>query len=153
MIFSSPLVYLALASAPIVSGTPWELGPATCPDEVTPKEQVHSSPPLLRNPEGLRRSLRAEVDKFSEVATDGGRASVAFLIDAEGTVRSLHIVRTSDNPVADSIAIRTARHARFYPAYLEREPVCLWVVFPFAVPPTGTTGGVSPLPNLEDSNG
>ncbi len=135
---SKPLITLAICA---LAAPAMLTAQAACTGESASLEGPYTSPPLLRNPQGMRLALEAEVREVGRVESEGGRPAVAFLVDADGTVRQLRIHQPSESPVTDSIAIRTARSARFYPAYLDRSPICKWVVFPIVVPPTGEPGG------------
>lgn len=135
-----------LVFAGLLTALPFALaGQTSCSPDTTVAGGEYTSPPLLRNPGGMGSAMAAEVRRFRSVPSDGGRASVAILIDTAGAVQAIRIHASSGNAVADSIAVRTARQARFYPAYLDREPVCLWMVYPFVIPPTGsmTSGSLS----------
>ena len=111
-----------------------------CSGERGEQNPEYTSPPLLRNPMGMRQALTTEVARLDTLPSEGGRVFVAFLIDSDGTVREMRLASSTGSSVSDSIAIRTARYARFYPAYLDRDPICIWMAFPFVVPPTGSSG-------------
>lgn len=81
----------------------------------------------------MRDSLAAHTRRQAASLPAVARPEIGFLISELGAVLDIRLVRSSESAVADSVAIRTARVAEFFPAYLDRQPICKWMVYPFAV--------------------
>lgn len=88
-------------------------------------------PPRLKDPAAASRAIERERRRAS--LPSNGSPRVWFTLDTRGVVRSTSIYESSGDPDVDSVAVRSARHFRFHPAYKDNVPVCASVAFFVAI--------------------
>lgn len=69
--------------------------------------------------------------KYPEAKSTEGMTVVKVLIDTDGTIMDVDILKSSDYIDLDQAAIEAAWQARFSPAIQDGKPVRVWVSIPF----------------------
>lgn len=108
--------------------------------------KAYTSPPILADLQAFVRAISDEYPRALRRRGVSGRSEVAFFIDTLGVVRRALVEVSAGNAELDSAAVRVALKAKFFPAILDRRPICKWVRFPIVFRPTDTpVGRRSPL--------
>ena len=86
-------------------------------------------PDLINQPE-VERALEREYPPILRDAGIGGRVTVHFFIDEEGTVQNTLVAETSGHASLDQAALRVANVFRFTPALNLDKVVPVWIALP-----------------------
>ena len=86
-------------------------------------------PDLINQPE-VERALEREYPPILRDAGIGGRVTVHFFIDEEGTVQNTLVAETSGHASLDDAALRVATVFRFTPALNLDKVVPVWISLP-----------------------
>ena len=86
-------------------------------------------PDLINQPE-VERALEREYPPILRDAGIGGRVTVHFFIDEEGTVQNTLVAETSGHSSLDEAALRVANVFRFTPALNLDKIVPVWIALP-----------------------
>jgi TonB family protein len=77
-----------------------------------------------------REYVRPEYPELSRRMEYTGTAYVKMLIDLDGSVMKVVLIKSSDFPELDSAAVEAAYKWTFTPAQLQGKPVRVWVAAP-----------------------
>lgn len=120
---------------------------AGCPELPTDEEnpKAFSSPPLPRDRAATLAAIEAAYPEPLRQDGVGGTVRVLMFVDTAGTVMSASIASSSNHPRLDSAAVSAAHTFEFFPAYLDRSPICKWIQLPVIFSPPGLEEFDGPL--------
>lgn len=106
---------------------------ATCPD--FGRDGPTAEPPFTTAPRLLNvgRAAQLAAQAGARLGSDRRTAHVWFLVDAEGRLRDVRLLKSSGALRGDSLLLDVARELRFAPASLNGAPVCLWFAAPITI--------------------
>jgi protein TonB len=93
--------------------------------EIVPYYKVEVKPKPVNIPKAVypELALKAGIE---------GTAVIKALVDVDGSIREVQILKSSGNPMLDEAALRAARLAQFTPARQRDQVVRVWVSIPVA---------------------
>ena len=103
-------------------------------------EVADEQPELIGGLEGIQERL--EYPELQRRAGVEGRSVLQFVVETDGTVGELQVIRSSGNDGLDRAALAAVREARFRPGRQDGEPVRVRFALPvtFRLPGDGETG-------------